>query len=75
MPLFLERHWSVISEGAVLIEIVDKDVKQIWNDLSETNLCVDFKSVLISQRAPPIILLWATEKWQYPAFPKASGIT
>ena len=61
MPLFLERHWSVILEGAVLIEIVDKDVKQIWNHLSETKFCVDFKSVSISQRAPPVILLWVNE--------------
>ena len=61
MPLFLERHWSVILEGAVLIEIVDKDVKQIWNHLSETKNFVDFKSDLISQRAPSVILLWVNK--------------
>ena len=61
MPLFLERHWSVILERAVPIEIVDKDVKQIWNRISETKFCVDFKSVSIAQRAPPVILLWVTK--------------
>ena len=75
MPLFLERHWGVILERAVLIEIVDIDVKQIWSHLSETQFYVDINSFLISQRAPPVILIWVNKEWQYSSFPKASGIT
>ena len=53
--------YTRLFEGAVLIEIVDKDVKQIWNYVSETKFYVDFKSVSISRRAPPVILLWVNK--------------
>ena len=36
-------------KGLYKIEIVDKNIKQIWSHLNETEFCVDFKSVSISQ--------------------------
>ena len=67
--------YSRILEGAVQIEIIDKNVKQIWSHIYETESYVDFKSFSISQRAPPVILLWVNKEWQCSSFPKASGIT
>ena len=49
--------YTRLLEGAVQIEIVDEDVKQIWNHRSETKFCVDFKYVSISQRAPPVFCM------------------
>ena len=43
-------------QGLYKIEIVDKNVKLIWSHLNETEFCVDFKSVSIAQRAPPVFL-------------------
>ena len=53
--------YTRLLEGAVLIKIVDKDVKQIWNRVGETKFCLDFKSVSIATRAPPVILLWVNK--------------